>query len=592
MSATLPSSKLLALAPYHPLLLVAAAIAAGMACDRYWPLAAEVWFLASIAALATWWIVWRQGRDAAASCVLLVSVLAAGGAWHHDRWYLFADDEIGRMVEEQIHPIAIEGRAMNSPRWVPAPPATALRTIPKGDETELTLWITAVRDGTTWRPASGWASLDCDGHLTTVRAGDRLRIMALGSRPMLPLNPGEFNFAAYERSRRTWCRLRGLFPESVTVVERGSDWSPRLWLGRVRLEGTGLLRRAIPTSRSTLAAAILLGAREQLDPERNEGFLVTGTIHVLSISGLHVGILAWGFWVVLRSGILPQRPAIVAAMALTVAYAFLTDLQPPVVRATVLVVVLCLAKLAGRHAFGFNPLALAAIVVLALQPSSLFLAGPQLSFLAVAVMILFAPLILPQPIVDPLDRLIAATRPWPVQWTRRLGGSMWRVWLTGALIWLVSLPIVWQQYNLLSPVALVVNTVIWIPITVALYGGFATLVLGFLSPTLGLVCGRMCDGCLWLMEVAIAYGREVPLAYAWLPAPPAWWVGLFYAVLAAMAVFPVLRPSRVWWFVLPVVWFAVAIGLASPQAKERFAAWPRHADKRPGTPRSASSAQR
>jgi competence protein ComEC len=553
-------------------------MAAGVVCDRFWPLAAEVWFLASVAALAAWWIVWRQGRDSVASCVLLVSVLAAGGAWHHDRWYLFADDEVGRMVEEQIHPIAIEGRAMNSPRWVPAPPATALRTIPKGDETELTLWITAVRDGTTWRRASGWAALDCDGHLTTVRAGDRLRIMALGSRPMLPLNPGEFDFAAYERSRRTWCRLRGLFPESVTVVERGSDWSPRLWLSRVRQEGTGLLRRAIPTSRSTLAAAILLGAREQLDPERNEGFLVTGTIHVLSISGLHVGILAWGFWVVLRSGILPQRPAIVAAMTLTVAYAFLTDLQPPVVRATVLVVVLCLAKLAGRRAFGFNPLALAGIVVLVLQPSSLFLAGPQLSFLAVAVMILFAPLILPQPIVDPLDRLIAATRPWPVQWMRRLGGSIWRVWLTGALIWLVSLPIVWQQYNLLSPVALVVNTVIWIPITVALYGGFATLVLGFLSPTLGLVCGRMCDSCLWLMEMAIAYGREVPLAYAWLPAPPGWWVGLFYAVLAAMAAFPGVRPSRAWWFVLPVVWFAVAIGLATPPAKERFAAWPRRAD--------------
>src|SRR4029450_13710653 len=284
------------------------------------------------------------------------------------------------------------------------------------------------------------------------------------------------DFAAYERSRRTWCRLRGLFPESVTVVQRGSDWSPRLWLSRVRQEGTGLLRRAIPTNRSTLAAAILLGAREQLDPERNEGFLVSGTIHVLSISGLHVGILAWGFWVVLRSGLLPQRPAIIAAMLLTVAYAFLTDLQPPVVRATVLVVVLCLAKLAGRHAFGFNPLALAGIIVLALQPSSLFLAGPQLSFLAVAVMILFAPLLMPQPIVDPLDRLIAATRSWPARMIRHVGGSIWRVWLTGALIWLASLPIVWQQYNLLSPVALVVNTVIWIPITVAMYGGFVWLV--------------------------------------------------------------------------------------------------------------------
>ena len=139
----------------------------------------------------------------------------------------------------------------------------------------------------------------------------------------------------------------------------------------------------------------------------------------------------------------------------------------------------------------------------------------------------------------------------------------------------MSLPIVWQQYNLLSPVALMINTVIWIPITMALYGGFADAGPGLSSPTLGVVCGWLCDGCLWLMEVAIFYGRELPLAYAWLPAPPPWWVGLFYVVLAAMAAFPVLRPSRLWWFVLPVAWFAVAIGLASPPAKERFAAWDR-----------------
>ena len=579
-------------AAYHPLLLIVAALAAGIACDRYWPLAAEVWFLAAVAAFAGWWLVWRQGRDGPASWVLLLSVLAAGGAWHHDRWNLFAEDEIGRMVEEQIHPIAIEGIAMNSPRWVPAPPPTALRTIPKGEESELSLWVTAVRDGAVWRPASGWAALDCDGNLTDVRAGDRLRIMALGSRPMKPLNPGEFDFAAYERSRRTWCRLRGLFPESVTVVERGSDWSPRLALSRVRLKGTGLLRRAIPTSRSTLAAAILLGAREQLDPERNEGFLVTGTIHVLSISGLHVGILAWGFWMVLRSGLLPQRMALVTAMLLTVAYAVLTDLQPPVVRATVLVLAVCLAKLAGRQAFGFNPLAAAGIVVLAMQPASLFLAGPQLSFLAVAVMILFSPLILPRPIVDPLDRLIARSRPWPTRVAGYMGGGLWRLWLTGALIWIISLPIVWQQYNLLSPSALVINVLIWIPITAALYFGFGTLVLGLFSSTLGLYCGQLCDGCLWLMEAAIAQARGWPLAYAWLPAPPVWWVGLFYCVLAAMAAFPALRPSRMWWIVLPVLWFAVAVGLATPPAKDRFGPWPSNVGQTTSAPRANAALNR
>jgi competence protein ComEC len=402
--------------------------------------------------------------------------------------------------------------------------------------------------------------------------------MALGSRPMKPLNPGEFDFAAYERSRRNWCRLRGLFPESVIVAERGSDWSPQVALSGVRNQGNALLRRSISPGRSTLAAAILLGAREQLDPERNEGFLVTGTIHVLSISGLHVGILAWGFWVLLRTGLVPQRPALIAAMLLTIAYAVLTDFQPPVVRASVLVVCICLARLAGREAFGFNALAAAGLVVLAYHPASLFLAGPQLSFLAVAAMILFSPILLPQPITDPLDRLIASTRPPAVRWGRWIGGYFWRLWLTGAIIWLVSLPIVWQQYNLLSPSALVINVLIWVPITIALYAGFVVLVLGPILPPLGELASSVCDGNLWLMEAAIAWGRDLPASYAWLPAPPPWWVAAFYIVLGLLAAWPALRPRRTWLIALPVVWFAAALVLASPAAKSRLADETRRVD--------------
>ena len=182
---------------------------------------------------------------------------------------------------------------------------------------------------------------------------------------------------------------------------------------------------------------------------------------------------------------------------------------------------------------------------------------------------------MPQPIIDPLDRLIATTRPWPVRIAKRLGGSVWRLWLTGALIWLVSLPLVWKQYNLISPVALVINSIMWIPITLALYGGFGALAMGFFLPPLGTLCGWLCDRCLWLMEVAIAYGRELPGSYLWLPAPPWWWVGLFYVVLGVLTAFPVLRPSKRWWFVLPVLWFAIALGLARPKAKDRFAEWPR-----------------
>jgi competence protein ComEC len=547
---------------YYPLVLIACALAAGIAADRFFPLAAEAWWLIACAAAAAWLVLWLARRERAGSWLLLASVLATGGARNHVYWRLYAADEIGRMVQEQSRPLCLEAIALQSPRWVPAPPPTPLRTIPQGEQSELIVRLTAVRDGKTFRPAAGIASLEVGGLLDNVRAGDRLRIMAHGSRPAAPLNPGEFNFAVYERTRRIGCRLFAEFPQSVEPLARGSAWSPRRWLADMRSGGSALLRRYIAGQRATLASAVLLGAREQLDPNRNENYLVTGTIHVLSISGLHVGILAAGFFFALRTGVVSRRVTLLATIVLTVAYALLTDLEPPVVRATILVVAACLALWAGRSSIGFNTLSVAGLAVLMMNPTSLFLTGPQLSFLAVATMIAFQSLLVPQPIVDPLDRLIASSRPWPIRASRRFCGVLWRVWLTGALIWAVSTPLVWKQYHLISPVALVLNFLMWLPVSLAMYSGMGTLLFGSVAPMAGRFCGLTCDCCLDLLERLIIWGRDWPGSYTWLAAPPGWWVGLFYAVLGIVVAFPRLRPPWYWMMSLSVTWTIGAVLLS------------------------------
>lgn len=549
---------------YYPLALIVCAMAAGIAADHGLSLDARIWWLMAASSLAMWSLLWWRRCDRVASSALIVSVFATSGAWQHAYWRAYATDEIGRMVQEEAHPLCVEAIAITSPRWVPAPPPTPLRTIPQGEESRLVVWLTGVRDGTRHRTASGWAELEVGGQIDHVRAGDRLRVMAQGSRPATPLNPGEFDFAAHLRTRRICCRLFAEFPQSVERLARGSAWSPRRLLADIRSGGSTLLRQYIGAERGALASAVLLGAREQLDANRNEGYLVTGTIHVLSISGLHVGILAAGFFFLLRSGLVGRRTTLLATMALVVAYALLTDLEPPVVRATILVVAACLAMWTGRSAMGFNALAAAGIVVLTMNPSSLFLTGPQLSFLAVVTMVAFQPLLAGQPIVDPLDRLIAASRPLFVRGVRHVSDGLWRLWLTGALIWLISTPLVWKQYNLISPSALVLNFIMWLPVTLAMYSGLGTLAFGGFAPLAGRICGLACDGCFDLLERSIAWGRDWPGSYFWLAAPPAWWIGLFYTVLGVAVSFPALRPPRRWVIALGIMWIAGAFLLSGP----------------------------
>jgi competence protein ComEC len=548
---------------YQPVVAFVAAVAVGMVVDRYYPLSPLVWWSLAALTLAVWGLLHRRQQFWPATMALLLTAASVGGAWHHDYWRLVPPDEIGLCVTEEIRPLACRGIALTSPRWSPAPGLHAMRSVPKGDETELMIWVTSVRDGGTWRPASGYARVDVDGHLLGVRAGDEIQLLALSSQPMKPLNPAEFDYAAYERSRRVFCRLRALFPESVSIVQRGSWWNWRRALSSLREAGNAILRRHIEPQRSTLAAALLLGAREQLDPERNEGYLVTGTIHVLSISGLHVGILAYAFWLMYRTGLFPRQPMLVLAIVLAVLYCLLTDWQPPIVRATILVVTACSMAWTGRRALGMNSLAIAGLIVLALNPASLFQAGPQLSFLSVAAMILFGRWLTRQAISDPLDRLIHSTRPLPTRVLHAVGGEVWRVWLTGAIVWFVTMPLVWQQYQLISPIALVLSILTWIPITFSLLFGFLILLAGPVSPLLAGWLGSLTDGNLWLIEVCIAQGQRPTGNHFWYPPPPWWWVALFYVVFFVWLNVPQFASKRLWSGGLLAGWLLAALFLAT-----------------------------
>ncbi len=132
-----------------------------------------------------------------------------------------------------------------------------------------------------------------------------------------------------------------------------------------------------------VATALLFGSRLQMDDDIRDAFVRTGLLHVLSISGMHVAILACLLWGLARFAGLGVRATSLAMIAGVIGYAFVTDCRPPVIRATILVSVYASTRLWFRRPALVNSLALAAIVVLLWNPSDLFDVGTQLSFLAV-----------------------------------------------------------------------------------------------------------------------------------------------------------------------------------------------------------------
>jgi competence protein ComEC len=549
-------------APAHqPLATLAVAFMAGVVADRAWPWRMEWWWIAAIAALGMWLCLWRFGFLKCAACWLLLAVACLGGARHHQQWNVFSRDDLGRFAGAAPQPICLEAIALERPHWRPAPPRSPLETFERGDQMRLDVRIHRVRDGDVWRAAAGKSSVTVEGHLPRIEPGDRLRIFGEYQRPQPPFNPGEYDFAAAERTDRKLCRITVDHPDAVAIAGRGRSLSFRRWLHAARDGGDRLLWEHVGPQRAALASALLLGSRQQLAPERRAPFFVTGMMHVLAISGLNLAILAAGFWVVARLLTAPRRATLGVAIVLAVFYAMLTNAEPPVVRAAVLIVLVCVGRLLGQPVLSFNTLAAAALVVLAINPAELFSAGAQLSFLGFGALVLASRAVSgwSNPPADPLDRLIVQTRPWPQRLVRGLSIRGAQLIACSFAIWLAVLPLTLYRFHIASAEGILLNVVVGIPLGIALYAGFGVLLFGSLAPPLASLCGRVCDGSLAVLEGMIGAAERGLGAHAWSPGPPGWWVAGYYAGLFAWASFPQFRPPRRWLAATAAGWASLAL---------------------------------
>ena len=151
----------------------------------------------------------------------------------------------------------------------------------------------AIRDAGDWKPISGRALLYVQGEMPPVKAGDRIRIVGDLSLPPAAHNPGEFDRAVYMRAHRIRALIQSQ-SECISIVQPGG-WNLTGWLDGLRKNAAALFEQQLDARQAELASAVFLGERELIDSERNEAFMATGTIHILSISGLHVGILAGAY---------------------------------------------------------------------------------------------------------------------------------------------------------------------------------------------------------------------------------------------------------------------------------------------------------
>jgi competence protein ComEC len=549
----------------HPLVFVFFAACLGVVVDRHVAIPTSIWCGTLVLALTIWLIVRRRGAITISALLILASVMAVAGLWHHDRWWLFSADEIARYARDLPAPACVRVVALEPPRTTPAEEASALCTMVRGEMTRLTVRLLSVRQAARWEPVSGRATLLVEGHLTDVLRGDVLEVAGTLARVRSPANPGEPDMAALRRQSRELVALYSGHPACVKVLQRGGACSLLRPLGQLRLWADGVFDQRIGAPQSALAAALLLGNRERLDRSIVQVFFVTGTIHLLSISGMHVSILASVFWLLIRLAWFPRGWMFALTCALAVAYAMLTGGEPPVVRATILIVVFCLARGMGRQSVIWNSLAAAGLITVALSPGEVFDVGTQLSFLAVAVLFSRWPALLSPRAPDPLRQLIEQSRPGWLRVMRAAGGGVRQLAVTSTMVWLVTLPLVTNRFHLVPLFGSVLTLLLWLPVAAALFSGLAVLIAEPV-PLLANALGWVCDRSLVLTQGLTARFAAQSWGHMWVAGPPDSLVLAFYVALA-ITQFSAIRLPRRWWLALLAVWLATGLACGGTAAR-------------------------
>ncbi len=215
-----------------------------------------------------------------------------------------------------------------------------------------------------------------------LRYGDRLRFPVKFRFPRNYHNPGAFDYVGYLAGQG----ISATASVRADKVQRLQGFTGNRWeLLRTRVHRSliGRIHQLWPAEQAALIDAMVIGEDAFIDRDTRADFQRSGTFHILVVSGMNVGILAFVcFWLLrrLRAG---DLAASALTMAMSILYAILTNVGAPVWRAVLMMAVYLGARLLYRERSMLNALGAAALALMLLDPRAVLAASFQLTFLCV-----------------------------------------------------------------------------------------------------------------------------------------------------------------------------------------------------------------
>ncbi|MGD0463478.1 MAG: ComEC/Rec2 family competence protein [Tepidisphaeraceae bacterium] len=393
----------------------------------------------------------------------------------------FPSDNISNYTADVDEFAQLELAIDQPPRLLAPSPAELRALLPKQTAVATVRAIDAIGG---WRSASGRIFLTIEHPNPRLAPGQIVRVTGLLQRPSGPMNPGQFDFSAWCRDQRILATFKVGHADGVEILEDNGP-SPLTWL---REKSRHLLAMGFDADRAfdhALLRAFVFGDSDPQLRDLEEKFVRTGTVHNISISGLHVAIIGAITLLICRLLRCSPRLSILVALAVVLLYASVALPSWPGWRSIILFTAATFGTLGRRWVDTLQMFALAVATVLFIHPADLCSPGFQISFAAVLGMILFSPMAgkyfwnwwrgQDRPTPVPHNMLVTILK------------LVWRVFVAVALAscvaWGASMPLIAYHFGQLNAWAVPAGVAL-LPLTVvALVAGVGKILLTLAWPS-------------------------------------------------------------------------------------------------------------
>lgn len=413
----------------------------------------------------------------------------------------------------------------------------------------------------------GYGRLTLRNNTINLSAGDRVSFRSNLRKPSNRGNPGEYDWEMDCLNEGIVWLASTKDADSVAVLERANPYRPLTMIYNLRQRMIGFLetntgRYLITESNEQIRAVlkgIVLGDRGEISPEINRSFSDSGLVHMFSASGVHVTIVGLMTFLIVKS-FFYLRPkwllrvplpyvASLASIPTISMYCVLVGFKPPSMRAVIMGLVLAVSILGQKKWESLNTLAFASLLIIIFYPLSFFTISFQLSFAAVAGIILLirgdASKLLKEnqstllkPSVN--FNLLKINAKTAIDFIRKPFTSVMIVTVAATI---ATTPIIIQTFQRIPFWGPFANLTAEFPLSLGLTLGLIATVMGLLSPDAGALVLLMAEICIWLVLQVADFFASLPFAVIHFPAMGL--PGLLFSTLGACLFFLLfLAPSR------------------------------------------------